>query len=145
MKITKMVRNAAIIAATASTALLSATAVADAHALDGKDPYTTGCADSISRGPAFDLDDRHGNPVGTIRLMWSNFCKTNWTEIWVPVTAYGTITVSATGKDPISYNYSAGNGGHHWGDMRYAPGICAWGNATSNNPASRGSTASRCG
>lgn len=134
-----------VVVAMATSSLVPLAALpASAHQYDHLDPYATNCDNTGRAVRTGTMEDRNHNPVGTIKLMWSSSCQTNWTEIWVPSTASGTIWVR-TDRGDDSYTYSPGNGGHHWGDMMWAPGYCAWGTATSSNPSSQGNTSAACG
>jgi len=148
MKSAGLGRKVALVVAAVAMATVGVTTGASADvgvlALDHKDPYDTGCANTKSAVRTGTLTDRNGNPVGTIKLMWSTSCQTNWIEIWVPTTAYGNIWVRTSSKRD-DFAFKAGNGGHHWGNMLVAPGVCAWGGATTSNPSSRGQTPSACG
>jgi len=119
------VAAAAVSVATIGTLLLT-TGPASAHTYDGKDPYRSGCANSkVYTGKKASLSNEIGDTLGTIRLYYSRRCGTNWGEVTVPKNATGHITVFTSRKN-ISFTYRAGNGGHHWGDMVYAPsGVCA--------------------
>ncbi|MEU6782150.1 DUF2690 domain-containing protein [Nonomuraea angiospora] len=99
---------------------------ASAHPYDGKDPYRSGCARSrVNTGKKASLRNEVGDRLGTIRLFYSRQCGTNWGEVSVATRASGTITVF-TSKKSRSFTYRPGNGGHHWGNMVYAPsGVCA--------------------
>ncbi|MGV9382377.1 DUF2690 domain-containing protein [Nonomuraea sp. NPDC003707] len=102
------------------------TAPASAHPYDGKDPYTTGCANTkVNTGKKASLKNEVGDSLGTIRLFYSRRCGTNWGEVSVAKGGSGAITVF-TSKTSRSFSYRPGNGGHHWGNMVYAPsGVCA--------------------
>ncbi len=104
----------------------AAPAVASAHPYDGKDPYRTGCARTkVNTGKKASLKNEVGDRLGTIRLFYSRHCGTNWGEVRVSRRGSGEITVF-TGNKRRSFHYRPGNGGHHWGNMVYAPsGICA--------------------
>ncbi|MFI6320375.1 DUF2690 domain-containing protein [Nonomuraea sp. NPDC050556] len=117
------------VAAVASIAVLAAPA--NANSLAGKDPYRSGCADTkVYTGKKAYLKNELGDPLGVVKLFYSRKCGTNWGELWVAKNGTGSITVS-TSKKSASFVYKAGNGGHHWGDMVYAPsGVCAWAKAT---------------
>ncbi|SEF98839.1 Protein of unknown function [Nonomuraea solani] len=115
----------AVSAAAISTLLLNA-GPASAHPYDGKDPYRSGCAASkVYTGKSASLKNEIGDVLGTVRLYYSRRCGTNWGEVRVSKNATGHINVF-TSKKSRSFVYRAGNGGHHWGDMVYAPsGVCA--------------------
>ncbi|MFI7699369.1 DUF2690 domain-containing protein [Nonomuraea sp. NPDC049480] len=97
-----------------------------AHPYDGKDPYRSGCAKTkVNTGKKASLKNEVGDHLGTIRLFYSRHCGTNWGEVSVARSASGTITVYTSTKSR-SFTYRPGNGGHHWGNMLYAPsGVCA--------------------
>ena len=97
-----------------------------AHPYDGKDPYRTGCARTkVNTGKKASLKNEVGDRLGTIRLYYSRHCGTNWGEVSVPRNGSGEITVFTSTKRR-SFGYRPGNGGHHWGNMVYAPsGVCA--------------------
>jgi Protein of unknown function (DUF2690) len=103
---------------------------ASAASLDGKDPYTTGCNSGAYSVKSSYITNQLGDALGTVYLYWSPSCKTNWTEIRVPTYGYGSANVYTDDGRSALFSYSAGNGGHHWGNMLYAPGICAWGAGT---------------
>jgi hypothetical protein len=139
-------------AAALATAGLAAVAAptASAASLDGKDPYTTGCNGGSYSVKSASIKNELGDSLGTVYLYWSPSCKTNWTEARVSSIGTGSVNVYTDDGRSALFNYKAGNGGHHWGNMLYAPGICAWGQATVNNGTGRlnhgsGSTARACG
>lgn len=131
-------RAALAVSAAAIASLAMTAAPASAHPSDGKDPYTTGCAGSkVDTGKKAALKNEVGDRLGTVRLFYSRRCGTNWGEVSVSRNGHGTITVF-TGTKSRSFTYRAGNGGHHWGDMVYAPsGICAKATATVTTGAGR--------
>lgn len=127
------------IVATALGAMAAALMVASpagaqtaANRLDHKDPYQTGCGNSayeVTRARST-INSRMDGKVGTIKLMWSPKCKTNWIEINTITNGSGHITVrTADGREDV-FRYRAGNNGRHWGNMLYANNMCAWGSAT---------------
>ncbi|MEV4172562.1 MULTISPECIES: DUF2690 domain-containing protein [unclassified Nonomuraea] len=121
------IRVAAVaVSVTAIASLGMAAGPASAHPYDGKDPYRSGCANSkVNTGKKAALKNEIGDVLGTIRLYYSRRCGTNWGEVTVPKSASGSITVF-TSRTSRSFSYRPGNGGHHWGDMVYAPsGVCA--------------------
>ncbi|GAA3591579.1 hypothetical protein GCM10022419_088000 [Nonomuraea rosea] len=117
---------AAAVSVTAISTLLLTTGPASAHPYDGKDPYRSGCASSkVYTGKSASLKNEIGDSLGTIKLYYSRRCGTNWGEAQVAKNATGHIRVFTSTKSR-SFTYRAGNGGHHWGDMVYAPsGVCA--------------------
>jgi hypothetical protein len=137
-------------AALATAGLAAAATPANAYSLDGKDPYTTGCHSGSSVVRTASIRNELQESMGTLSLYWSPTCKTNWSEVTVPNYGYGSVNVyTADGRSAI-FNYSAGNGGHHWGNMLYASGICAHGTGTVVTGTGRvnhgsGSTTNACG
>lgn len=126
------IRVAAVAVSVAAIASIAMTAApANAHSLAGKDPYRSGCAKTkVDTGKRAYLKNELDDPLGVVKLYYSRKCGTNWGEVRVAKNATGSITVS-TSKKSVSFTYKAGNGGHHWGDMVYAPsGVCAWAKAT---------------
>ncbi|NUT44150.1 MAG: DUF2690 domain-containing protein [Thermoactinospora sp.] len=122
---------------------------AHAHAYDHKDPYATNCDEGATVSRTASIKNSGGDVLGTIYLYWSSKCKTNWTQIKVSTRAQGTIRLYTDGADD-SFSYSAGNNGYHWGNMIYAPGVCAWGQATVNQGTGTanqgtGTTSKACG
>ena len=146
---TRVIVAAAAAAAAASTVVLTSLP-ASASSLDGKDPYSTGCNSGAYSVKSSYITNQLGDALGTAYLYWSPSCKTNWTEVKVPTYGYGSANVYTDDGRSALFSYSAGNGGHHWGNMLHAPGICAWGTGTvvtgtgSVNHGS-GSTARACG
>lgn len=133
------IRVAAVAVSVAAISSVMMTAgPASAHSYDGKDPYSSGCAKSkVYTGKKASLKNELGDILGTVKLFYSRRCGTNWGEIAVAKNSVGNITVS-TSKKSISFNYRAGNGGRHWGNMVYAPsGTCAWARGSVNNGAGR--------
>lgn len=120
---------AAAAAAAASTVVLTSLP-ASASSLDGKDPYSTGCNSGAYSVKSAYINNQIGDALGTVYLYWSPSCKTNWTEIRVPTYGYGSANVYTDDGRSALFSYGAGNGGHHWGNMLYAPGVCAWGTGT---------------
>ncbi len=143
------------VAATAAAVAAASTVVltslpASASSLDGKDPYTTGCDSGSYSVKSASIKNQLGDPLGTVYLYWSPGCKTNWSEVKVPTTGSGSVNVYTDDGRSALFSYSAGNGGHHWGNMLYAPGVCAWGQASVGTGAGSvnhgsGSTARACG
>ncbi|MGP3915464.1 DUF2690 domain-containing protein [Nonomuraea sp. 10N515B] len=123
---------------------------ASVHPYDGKDPYSSGCAKSkVNTGKKASLSNEVGDSLGTIRLFYSRHCGTNWGEVSVATRGSGTITVYISTKSR-SFTYRPGNGGHHWGNMVYAPsGVCAKATGTVKTGVGRankgsGTTAKAC-
>ncbi|WP_157250440.1 DUF2690 domain-containing protein [Nonomuraea typhae] len=145
----------AVVAGVAATGALLATMSPAAHAAtnyDRKDPYKTGCASSaiVSKQSTLVQAGKKGT-YGTIKLMWSRACKTNWTEIWVSPLDSGIIRVilekpNRNGTRMVQFTYGKGRS-HHWGDMIEGAKICAWGYATARHTKSfaNGKTATACG
>jgi hypothetical protein len=122
---------AAAAAAAAATATVVLTSLpASAASYDGKDPYSTGCSSSAYSVKSASIKNQLGDPLGTVYLYWSPSCQTNWTEVRVPTTGSGSVNVHTDDGRSALFSYSAGNGGHHWGNMLHAPGVCAWGTGT---------------
>ncbi|GAA1281017.1 hypothetical protein Psi02_66650 [Planotetraspora silvatica] len=120
---------AAAAAAAASVVVLTALP-ASASSLDGKDPYSTGCNSSAYSVRSASIKNQIGDSLGSVYLYWSPTCKTNWTEVRVSTSGHGSVNVYTDDGRSALFSYSAGNGGHHWGNMLYAPGVCAWGTGT---------------
>ncbi|NUR90122.1 MAG: DUF2690 domain-containing protein [Nonomuraea sp.] len=140
-------RAVAVAGAAAVAASLLATVPADAASYRGKDPYKSGCG-SYGYAVRTEAMKYRGVKVGTIKLMWSPKCKTNWTEIKVHPSKSGTIWVDAAKQKAVTFHYKAGNGGRHWGNMIPANNICAWGSATAvgrnSGDVSSGKTGKAC-
>ncbi|MGW0801731.1 DUF2690 domain-containing protein [Nonomuraea sp. NPDC002799] len=94
---------------------------------DHKDPYKAGCGNSASVVRQGAIKSRIDGQVGTIKLWWSGKCKTNWIEIKTATSVTGSITVRTQDGRADTFNFKAGNGGRHWGNMLEANNICAWG------------------
>jgi hypothetical protein len=122
----KIHRAAVAVSVAAISSVVMTAAPANAQPYDGKDPYTTGCANTkVNTGKKALLKNEVGDSLGTIRLFYSRRCGTNWGEVSVSKSGSGTITVFAS-RTSRSFSYRAGNGGHHWGNMVHAPsGVCA--------------------
>ncbi|WP_165977687.1 DUF2690 domain-containing protein [Nonomuraea diastatica] len=142
---------AAAVSVTAISTLLLSAGPASAHPYDGKDPYRSGCAASkVYTGKKASLKNEIGDSLGTVQLYYSRRCGTNWGEARVSKHGTGQITVFTSSRN-ISFTYRAGNGGHHWGDMVYAPsGVCAKASASVSNGIGRvnkgsGTTGKACG
>ncbi|MFI9553942.1 DUF2690 domain-containing protein [Nonomuraea endophytica] len=149
-------RIRAAVAGVAATGALLAMMSPAAHAArnyDKQDPYKSGCAASgiVSKQSTL-VQKGSGKKYGTIKLMWSRKCKTNWTEVWVSPLDTGIIRVilakpNSNGNRMVQFTYGKGNGGHHWGDMIEGARICAWGYAVAKHTKSwaNGRTAEACG
>ncbi|MEU6790448.1 DUF2690 domain-containing protein [Nonomuraea wenchangensis] len=96
---------------------------------DHQDPYRSGCGNSARVVRTAAIKTRFNDKVGTVKLMWSGKCKTNWTEITTMSSASGTIRVYRNGAYN-TFQFKKGNGGRHWGNMLYANNVCAWGSAS---------------
>ncbi|MEO3871244.1 DUF2690 domain-containing protein [Nonomuraea sp. B12E4] len=119
-----------VIGAVAVALLAGSPALAQAKPHDGQDPYRSGCGKSARVVKTAKINSRANGEVGTIKLMWSGVCKTNWVEIRTASSARGTISVYAADGRYTSFRFKAGNGGRHWGDMVWANNMCAWGSAS---------------
>ncbi|WP_406318444.1 YjfA family protein [Streptosporangium sp. NBC_01639] len=143
------IRVAATLVAAVGLSLFGALP-ASAHTYDHKDPYRSGCGNTKRVVKSAPIKSRLAERVGTIKLMWSSSCKTNWTEVSVPTSAHGTINVY-TNRGSDRFIFKAGNGGRHWGNMMRAPGVCAWGgvavqwNGGRGGQNGQGVTAKACG
>ncbi|GII90477.1 hypothetical protein Ssi02_07080 [Sinosporangium siamense] len=112
----------------AALAVLSPTsAQAAAKPYDGQDPYRSGCAKTAREVRKAGIKSRIHGPVGTVRLMWSTKCKTNWVEVRTAASATGSISVYTKDGRSNTFRFKAGNKGRHWGDMLWANNMCAWG------------------
>ncbi|TDC06786.1 DUF2690 domain-containing protein [Nonomuraea longispora] len=131
-RFTVKLRVVAVVTGAVTAAALFAGSPANAQAkpYDHQDPYKSGCGNSARVVKSAKIKSRANGTVGTIKLMWSGKCKTNWTEIKVGTTMSGTISVYARDGRSDSFTYKAGNGGRHWGDMIWANNMCAWGSAS---------------
>ncbi|MER6943249.1 DUF2690 domain-containing protein [Nonomuraea sp. NPDC000554] len=120
---------ATAIGAIAAALLATSPAQAAARGYDHQDPYKSGCGNSARVVRTADLHNG-ADVVGTIQLMWSGKCKTNWVEIKTSERAHGTISVFTQDDRSDQFSYRAGNGGRHWGNMLRANNMCAWGQAS---------------
>ncbi|MFF0307597.1 DUF2690 domain-containing protein [Streptosporangium sp. NPDC004379] len=123
------IRTVATALAVAGVTLVAAAPANAQSYYDHKDPYRTGCGNTARVVKKADITSRANGTVGTVRLMWSSRCKTNWTEISVSSTARGSVRVY-TNRSSDTFRFKAGNHGRHWGNMLRAPGVCAWGAAS---------------
>jgi surface antigen len=110
--------------------------------LSGQDPYATGCAnDEIVAGTS-PIDDQDGAQVGTLDLMWSNNCQTNWGIAYfndgnpndgstVDIKVVGSATGGGYTQGPVDAAYD-GVGQPVWGNMIDSPG-CAYATVTRAN------------
>jgi Protein of unknown function (DUF2690) len=143
-------RIAGLAAATALALTALPMSASGASSYDHKDPYATGCATGSYAVRSAPIDSRALGNIGTVRLMWSPSCKTNWTDISVSSSAKGSIYVyrrNGGAGNVDQFNYSSGRT-HRWGNMLYAPGVCAWGSATvagAGGTNGSGATSKACG
>ncbi|MEU0566266.1 DUF2690 domain-containing protein [Nonomuraea sp. NPDC005983] len=122
--------TATAVGAIAAALLATSPAQAAAKPYDHKDPYKTGCGNSARAVRTGIMKSRIEPNIGTIKLMWSGTCKTNWIEIKTMTAGYGTINVYTQDGREDRFSYRAGNGGRHWGNMLYGNDMCAWGSAS---------------
>ncbi|MER6514658.1 DUF2690 domain-containing protein [Nonomuraea sp. NPDC001636] len=115
--------------AAALVAVSPASAQAAAKPYDHQDPYKSGCGNSARVVKTAAINSRINGKVGTIKLMWSGKCKTNWTEISTASSATGSINIYTADGRSDRFAFHAGNGGRHWGNMLWANNMCAWGGA----------------
>jgi hypothetical protein len=125
-------RRVAAIAVGAVTLLAGSPAQAQAalKPYDHQDPYRSGCGNSARVVKTAAIKSRIHGEVGTIKLMWSGRCQTNWTEVKTASSARGTINVYTADGRHNRFSFKAGNGGRHWGDMLSAKDMCAWGSVS---------------
>lgn len=116
---------------TSALVLLSPTAAqAAAKPYDHQDPYRSGCGNSARVVKTAAITSRANGRVGTVKLMWSGRCQTNWIEINTVTSGSGQISLHTADGRSDTFRYRAGNRGRHWGDMLWAKDMCAWGSAT---------------
>lgn len=128
-------------------ALVTATAGANAS-LNGSDPYRTGCARGATVAGSDVIRNYTTNQVvGSVYLMWSPRCQTNWgiayfndgnkaTDPPVDILVFGTDPTQPDGEDDYNVDadyYTTMAGSPIWGNQVFSPG-CAevwvtWGNA----------------
>ncbi|MFI7698075.1 hypothetical protein [Nonomuraea sp. NPDC049480] len=116
----------------AAAVALIASSPASAQTLshyDHKDPYKTGCASGARVVETAKIIRKDRGPVGSLKLMWSGKCKTNWIEAKTPKSATGTIFVRTADGRKDSFRFSSGRT-RHWGNMLMANNMCAWGGAS---------------
>ncbi|MGN9836920.1 DUF2690 domain-containing protein [Nonomuraea sp. H19] len=116
----------------AAAVALVASSPASAQALshyDHKDPYKTGCASTARVVETATINRRGYGKAGSVKLMWSGKCKTNWIEATTPKSATGTIYVRTADGRKDSYGFRSGRT-KHWGNMLMANNMCAWGGAS---------------
>jgi hypothetical protein len=106
------------------------------RSLNGQDPYATGCNRDQQIAGRGTIDDYYGHTFGTIDLMWSPRCQTNWgiayfndgnpsSDPAVDIAVDGTDSAISPWlyNNPINYSTTA-PGSPVWGNMAYSPG-CA--------------------
>ncbi|MFC4115414.1 DUF2690 domain-containing protein [Nonomuraea zeae] len=118
------------VAAVALFAASPANAQVAAQRYDHQDPYKSGCGNAARSVKSGKIISRANGQVGTIKLMWSGKCQTNWIEIRTATSANGIISVYAADGRSDRFSFKAGNGGRHWGNMIRAKNMCAWGSAS---------------
>ncbi|MEV0382210.1 DUF2690 domain-containing protein [Nonomuraea sp. NPDC050643] len=120
-----------VVAVVLGAATLLAGSPANAQAAlkpyDHKDPYKSGCGNSARTVRTATINSKANGQVGTIKLMWSGKCKTNWIEVSTATSARGTISVYAADGRYDRFSFKPGNKGRHWGNMIWANNMCAWG------------------
>ncbi|MEW9547131.1 DUF2690 domain-containing protein [Nonomuraea sp. NPDC050783] len=121
---------ATAVGAAAVTLLAGSPAHAAMKPYDHKDPYRSGCGNSARVVRTAAITSRANGKVGTVKLMWSGKCKTNWVEISTGTSMSGTINVYTADGRYDAFSFKKGNGGRHWGDMLWANNMCAWGGAS---------------
>jgi hypothetical protein len=126
---------AGLIAGLALLAGAPASALAD-RSLNGQDPYATGCNHDQQVAGSGPISDSYGRTFGTIYLMWSPRCQTNWGIAYFNdgnPSSDPAVDIEVAGTDPAisqgNYNnfvvYSTtAPGSPVWGNMAYSPG-CA--------------------
>lgn len=128
-----MMRRAAAIAVGAVTLLAGTPAQAQAavfHRYDHQDPYRSGCGNAARAVKSAKIASRVDGSVGTIKLMWSGRCQTNWIEVQTATSVSGTINLYTADNRHDRFSFKAGNRGRHWGDMLWAKNMCAWGSVS---------------
>ncbi|PRX68445.1 uncharacterized protein DUF2690 [Nonomuraea fuscirosea] len=126
-----MMRRFAAIVVGAVTLLAGSPAHAQsAKPYDHKDPYKSGCGTSARVVKSAKITSRVNGEVGTIKLMWSGRCKTNWIEVKTGTSMTGTINVYTRDGRHDAFRFKRGNGGRHWGNMLWANNMCAWGSVS---------------
>ncbi|NRQ36170.1 DUF2690 domain-containing protein [Nonomuraea sp. NN258] len=126
------VRVAASVIGAVATAVLAVTPVsaqAAAKPYDHQDPYKSGCGNSARVVKTAAIKSKINGKVGTIKLMWSGRCKTNWIEISTASSVSGSINLYTADGRHDRFAFRKGNGGRHWGNMLWANNMCAWGGA----------------
>lgn len=146
-----MKRRVLAVAIGAMAVLASSPAAVQAASYDHKDPYKSGCGSTARAVRTAKIVSRVNGEVGTIKLMWSSRCQTNWTEVKTGTSMTGTVKVYTADGRTDSFRFKKGNGGRHWGNMLKARGICAWGsvsvqwNGGRGGQNAQGTTSKACG
>jgi hypothetical protein len=110
------------------------------YALDGQDPYATGCAtgayvigQSVIHSNAFNLN------YGTAYLWWSPRCGTNWVSAVVSRGGGWAIETDMYRQNPshwelFTYWGTLVDGSRSWSNMVYAPTSCVVGYVDTYSP-----------
>lgn len=93
MKLRAVVTAVGAVAAALVVMSPAQAATAQARGYDHKDPYQTGCGNSARAVRTANINSQLEGKIGTIKLMYSFSCKTNWIEINTITAGYGSITV----------------------------------------------------
>jgi Protein of unknown function (DUF2690) len=126
-------------------ATAASAATPSGYALDGQDPYATGCnvgayviSQATIHSNAFNLD------YGTAYLWWSPACQTNWVSATVSRGGGWAIETDMYRQNPSHwelYTWNAslntGNlapGDRSWSNMVYAPTSCVLGDVNTYYP-----------
>lgn len=124
-----------LIAVLALVAGAPASAFADSS-LSGQDPYATGCNRDQQVAGSSEISDDYGGSFGTIYLMWSPQCQTNWGIAYFNdgnTSSDPAVDIAVSGTDPAVSQWNYNNsidyvttapGSPVWGNMVYSPG-CA--------------------
>ncbi|MFC4011505.1 DUF2690 domain-containing protein [Nonomuraea purpurea] len=105
---------------------------------DHKDPYKAGCASTSRVVETAKLKSPMREEWGTVSLMWSRKCQTNWIKVKTSAKVTGTINLYTQDRRSDSFSFKKGNRGVHWGDMLWANDMCAWGSVTVQQNGGRG-------
>jgi hypothetical protein len=119
----KVTKFAAVAAIVASTVLVAPAANAsDYH--NGRDPIATGCTSGAYAVSSWPLVNRRYNEVqGSIQLMYSPGCQTNWINLYGNVNGNDYRAVVRVGTVPGGgMNAGFYNAGSDYSNMVYAPG-----------------------
>lgn len=134
-----MASAVAALAATVAFAVPASAAAPTGYALDGQDPYATGCWDSNAYviGHATIHSQEFNLDYGTAYLWWSPDCGTNWVSAAVSRDGGWSIETDMYRVNPSHwelYTWTAslntGNlvaGDRSWSNMVYAPNSCVKG------------------